>query len=149
MSVRADIIDKLEIALNGLKTNDAYELVPKKVSPFIDDYQGASKGSFPWIMIQDADPETKAIEDPTHITYYASISLLGFVKTDTESELTAELNKMLSTFKQFVDEGPSLGDNVLAVEYVGTDGNKWNPDDGIGLVDAKIRIIYWCERGSF
>ena len=149
MSVRADILDNLRTELEALKDDTSYELVPNEVSPFTESYLSASKSAFPWVMILDGEPEEVAAQDDDSTVFYATITLLGLMRTDTDVELTGELNKLLSMLKKFIDAGPSLGDNVRAVQYLGTDGLRWYPDGQLGSVDAKMRIIYACERGTF
>lgn len=149
MSERADILAKLEIALNGLKDDPSYEANPATVSMFDERYLAAPPSDFPWLMILDDLPEEKAAEDNTHVTFSMNLIVRCIIKADYKPELVLELNQLQSSIKQLLYSTPSLGDNVLSVLYAGGDGLIYYPDQGFGVADIRFRILYWTTRSAF
>jgi len=153
LSKRADILSALKTALEGIADDSSYELTPANVSPYTEQFADLSPSSFPWIMILDREPEELLAQDADDQAFSLRLELLAIVCTDTDQELTAELNKMSSDLKKFVDGPPSLGDHVRSVQYIGTGPNAWyaGGEAGKNLAETSVtmRIIYACERGTY
>lgn len=161
MSIRADILANLKTALETMSVDDGYELTPLYVTPYRLKFVDVSKDVHPWIMIYDGDPESKAAEDADDIVFYMPLELWGLVCVDTDDELVAELNKMTADLKRFVYSSPGLGDNVRAIEFLGTAGHwrslqasdptqtQTTASVSRGYTIIQLRIIYACEKGVF
>lgn len=150
MSIRATILDNLETALNAIKEDTSYETAIAEVSRFDENALTADQHRFPLVMIVDAGPETLVADDDTHYHYLLDVAIIGLVKSDTISDLQTDLNKLISTFKQFIDSDPSLGTNVMRFRFAGIDSNAYETKtEKIGSTVIGTRIRYWCAAGSF
>ena len=153
MSKRADIISALKTALEGIADDSTYELVPANVSSYTEQFLDETPDNFPWILILDRESEELIAQDDNDAVFGLSLIILGLVCTDTDEELTGELNKMSSDLKKFVDSNPNLGDHVRAIQYIGTGPNAWYPggeaSKNLAETSVVVRIIYACERGVF
>jgi len=150
MSVRGIILENLETKLIAIKDDLNYDFPIAEISRFEENVLISGQHRFPLIMIVDAGPETLIIEDGSYYHYSTDISLIGIVGSDTKNELQDELNKLISTIKQFIDSVPDLGDNAMRFRFLGLDSNIFETKTHI-LASTVIntRLRYWCAAGDF
>ena len=150
MSIRSDILDNLETALKAIQDDTSYDTSIAEISRFDENALTLGQHQFPLVMIVDAGPEVLVVQDDTHYHYLMDIVLIGFVKSGTVLDLQTDLNKLISTLKQFIDSDPSLGSNVMRFRFTGLDSNAYETKtEKIGSTVIGTQIRYWCEAGGF
>jgi len=148
MSIRNTIIDNLISELDDLKTVD-YEADIKKITPFVANYLTEPSSNTPMLMVTDEGNDTLLTEDPTHVCFAFNVTIYGFINKDIKYEKTQEeLNEITASIKQWINSGPSLGDNVYAIQFVECTGNSYD-DQGKALTGVRTRILYWCVKGTY
>jgi len=150
MSIRATILDNLEIVLKAIQDNASYETAIAEVSRFDENVLTLGQHQFPLVMIVDAGPEILVVQDDTHYHYLMDVTMIGLVKSGTVLDLQTDLNKLISTLKQFIDSDPNLGTNVMRFRFVGLDSNAYETKtEKIGSTVIGTQIRYWCTAGGF
>jgi hypothetical protein len=150
VSVRGDILENLEGALNAIKENSAYPMSIATVSRFDINKTSVSRETYPVVIIYDGGPEVPVVEDDTHFHYLMSLSFIAAVQSTTLKDLEIDLNNLIATIKQFLASTPALGDNVMRLRCTGIESNIYETKEAIvgsTLITATLR--YWCNAGSF
>ena len=148
-SIRNTILDNLKTAIEAMEDSGTYEINIHRVSMFDENVLKQEPHDLPLIMLIDTGEEQLQVYDGTNYRYSWKVILRGVVSTDTASGLHEELNKMISSVKEFIDSGPSLGSNVLKFRYLETQGNRLSEDGKIADTIIPCEIIYWCVAGAF
>lgn len=150
MSIRANILDNLETALNNIKESSSYELPIAEIGRFPVNPNDLQNHRFPYVSIVDAGEESLTVRDATHYQFLMMTPLVADVQTSTEGDLSESLNKLISDLKKFVDSNPSLGSNVLKFRLVGLESTVWKTSAGyMGAATIMTTIRYSCLAGTF
>jgi hypothetical protein len=149
MSVRNTILANLKTALDDIVGDGSYDLTIQSVTRQIENVGQLGRHLFPLVMIWDRDEEEKVAEDSSHIRYHLPVQLIGVVKAETEDDLLSDANNLVATLKSFVEAGPSLGDNVLDVQWTMLDGLEYYQGSVMAQVVCTLRVVYYTEIGTF
>lgn len=149
MSVRNDIIANLISEVKAYVVSDDCPALIQKVAPFHFNYQMEFKNNTPVLMVIDQGNEQRAVADATHDRYIFDVMMAGYLKGPTYENMRLSLNDIQAAIKDFVNSSPSLGDNVLAVQYVEGLAHAIDADKNQGETASTIRIIYWCVKGTY
>jgi len=150
MSVRSDIIDNLETAITAVKDSTSYPLTIKEVNRFDINRLVSANATFPMVVIVDVGGDRVLVQDGSQSRIAMPIGLLGAVSGDTTDELGDNLSKMTSWLEQFIASSPSLGDQVLGIQFGQVRGNSYQVEPtkrASTAVDAEI--IYYVDAGSY
>lgn len=149
MALRDIITANLLSALELIKCNSSYESQITQISEFNENILRQLEYQTPLVMLLDPGIEELKVWEETAFRYKWKIGLYGVVQTETKENLNSELNKLVSSLKQFIYSQPSLGNSVLQFKYMETSETRFYKDHTMADVLINCEIIYYSENGAF
>jgi len=149
MSVRNDIFDKLIDSLAVIKDSGAYEVRLRDIKRYAINYLQQYAEMTPLLMVVDVGDQETLVQDATHTRYAFHIEISGYVSSPNWPDAQEQMYAIGAAVKKWVQAGPSLGDNVLAVQMVAGEDLRIAGTENRGLSVQTVRIIYWCINGTY
>lgn len=153
MSTRNDIMQNVIDRIHTIKDDPSYDAVITSIEEYRQDFLTMPKDQLPLLMVVDQHNDQVSVMDGTNTRYAVDIVVWGVVAEGSWDLCRQQLNEITAGLRQWVNSGPSLGDNVLAVQWVECQGLSIDPGDAgtdyTGVVRNELRLIYWCENGVY
>ena len=144
MSVRNDIFDNLMTALKLIGSSNDYDANIRTVKPYHQNYLEMYKDDTPVLMVIDHGNEQILVSDATHTHCAFDVDVVGYTTGSFWEETQKSMNDIRGSLKQFVDEEPDIGSQVLWLLYVEELESAIDGEQLRGVVGVRLRIHYWA-----
>jgi len=143
MSLRNDITDGLHAATKLIKTQSGYDIHFEETSGLIVNLADLTRHRTPLLEIIDGGNEEKLVETSTGQLYRWDLILRGSSRV-RENDIHEELNKILSTLKQwaFTVTPSTIHANVLNVKFQNVSAAGLVENTEYAAMEVGIRILY-------
>lgn len=146
MSIRGDILDNMESALQTLTTSNAYPIQISTVLRFNENWSEIAAHDSPLLAIEDTGIDILDVWDDAAYRFRWTVTLVGVVNSQTSDDVQAEMNSVIADVKQLIDSSPDLGDNVLRWRFVQGTQIGYDEQNSLGIALMETELIYYVEE---
>lgn len=149
MSVKADILDAIQVQLEAFRSSDNYPLAIKRISRFDENLTATEKDKVPMLMMIDPNEWLVEVRDETDYRLAGEIIFRGYIEGSSEGNCLTELGKIEAFLYQFIDAAPSMHTAVREFGLTGTESARYDQDEKAADVIVKAKLSYVAAIGTF